>query len=182
MSDTTFVPGTVITKEWLNDVNSLRYGASDATKGSALLQYVPEGSGAVPTDVQTKLREVVVTVGDYRNSGDPDDSLSFVRALASGATRILVVNEGVDLVVNTPVTITSPVVFEGVGLPVVKSTVDGTRILGANGVQDIQIFGIIFEGSNSSTVPTDAVSGTSAINNGLVTLFNCPQLQQSHKH
>lgn len=59
MTDTTFVAGTIIEEAWANDVNNLRYGAGDATRGSALLEYVPPGTGAVATDTLTELRNQV---------------------------------------------------------------------------------------------------------------------------
>lgn len=88
MTSTTFVPGTVITSPWLNDVNKAVYiaigdgsavpstaadvrtnlavetqtanrAAFSASSGSSLVGYLPSGTGAVATTVQTKLRESV---------------------------------------------------------------------------------------------------------------------------
>ena len=65
MASTTFVKGTEITKEWLNDVNPLVYGASDVAKGSALLQYAAETTGSVISTVQTRLRASSKLITDY---------------------------------------------------------------------------------------------------------------------
>jgi hypothetical protein len=68
MTDTTFIDGDIsqsnrIVAAWLNDVNKLRYGNNDETRGAALLQYIPAGPGT-PTDVQTFLRSMTTgTVG-----------------------------------------------------------------------------------------------------------------------
>jgi hypothetical protein len=58
MTDTTFVSGTIVEAAWLNDLNNLRYGAGNAARGAALLQFIGAGTGASTTDVQTKLREL----------------------------------------------------------------------------------------------------------------------------
>ena len=69
MSDTTFVDGDLalsnrIVAAWLNDVNNLRYGLGSSTRGSYLLEYTPAGTGAVATNVQTKLR-LYKSITDY---------------------------------------------------------------------------------------------------------------------
>lgn len=81
MSDTTFVPGTVIASTWLNDVNDTTYLALGtgglapttpaavranlgftASTGSSLSGHIASGTGAVATTTQAKLREHVSDV------------------------------------------------------------------------------------------------------------------------
>jgi len=74
MADTTFIDGDLsqsnrIVAAWLNDVNKLRYGVSDAAKGSALLQFIQSGTSASVRDAQAKLREFV-SVKDFGALGD----------------------------------------------------------------------------------------------------------------
>ena len=65
MTSTTFVTGTTIAKEWLNDVNGATYS------GSAV--YTPAGTGAVASTVQTKLRRKI----------DAEDYSSISNAIAA---------------------------------------------------------------------------------------------------
>ena len=78
MTSTTFVTGTTIAKEWLNDVNGATYN------GGAV--YTPGGTGAVPTTVQTKLRELSVTPQDFGavGNGSHDDTLALQEMFATG--------------------------------------------------------------------------------------------------
>lgn len=61
MADTTFVSGTVITKEWLNDVNDLVYGIQDPStgKGASLVSIDSTGTFNA-TNVEEALRELQV--------------------------------------------------------------------------------------------------------------------------
>lgn len=70
MTSKTFVPGTVIDSAWLNDVNDATYAADiapvgsfraslEASSGASLVGYLPAGTGATASDVETVLRETV---------------------------------------------------------------------------------------------------------------------------
>lgn len=70
MAQTTFVPGTVITKEWLNAVDALRYGQGNSAKGSALLQFIQSGSNKATRNVQDKLQGIWVSPDDFNLASD----------------------------------------------------------------------------------------------------------------
>ena len=96
MADTTFVDGDLalsnrIVAAWLNDVNKLRYGANDATRGAELLQFLAGGTGSATRTAQAKMRERLSVIdkgakgnGVYPSGGD-DDSDAIIAALADCA-------------------------------------------------------------------------------------------------
>lgn len=64
--DTTFVDRqTPIVADWLNDVNDLRYGASDSARGSALLEYLRPGTVTVVRTSSSKMGDTL----DARDTG-----------------------------------------------------------------------------------------------------------------
>lgn len=71
MTSTVFQSGTVIDSVWLNDVDALVYQGQldNGTTGASISRYLPAGTGAVPTTVQSKLRESV-SVKDFGAVGD----------------------------------------------------------------------------------------------------------------
>jgi len=81
MTSTTFIDKTtLIEAPWLNDVDALVYQGQldDGTTGASISRYLPSGTGAVATTVQSKLRESV-SVKDFGAVGDgvTDDSAAF---------------------------------------------------------------------------------------------------------
>ena len=94
MTSTTFVDKTtLIEAPWLNDVDALVYQGQldDGTTGAAISQYLPAGTGAVATTVQTKLRESI-SVKDFGAVGDgvTNDTTAFIgccNACALGSPR-----------------------------------------------------------------------------------------------
>lgn len=75
MAFTTFVPGTVITSEFLNDVQDAEYHS-----------YLPAGTGAVDTTVETKLRQFVSVldfgaVADASTTTGTDNTAAFQAAI-----------------------------------------------------------------------------------------------------
>ena len=84
MTSTVFSTGTVITAPWLNDVNTKTYADTSNT-----VAYTPAGTGAVPTTVQTKLRQVV-NVLDYGAdpTGATDSTTAFTNAQGTGNVQV----------------------------------------------------------------------------------------------
>ncbi len=102
MTSTVFQPGTTITHQWLNDVNTTTYtglpneianrtSADTAivtnlsnSSGSSLVGYTEGGTGAVATTVQAKLR-ASISVEDFGaiGNGTTDDSAAIQAAISS---------------------------------------------------------------------------------------------------
>lgn len=83
MADTNFVPGTVVTSEWLNDTNAITYGLGSTAsgKGAEMVAFKQSGTGAVDRTVSDKLREFV-SVKDFGAVGDgvTDDTAAVTAA------------------------------------------------------------------------------------------------------
>ena len=101
MASITFANGTIIPASWLNDVNTATYSSVPAllsykttlqsSAGAANVGYLPSGTGAVATTVQTKLRESV-SVLDFGAdpTGVADSTAAIQSAINYAATRSLV--------------------------------------------------------------------------------------------
>jgi hypothetical protein len=73
MATTNFETGTLVTSEWLNDVDDGVYGTG------AGLAYTPAGTGAVATNVKAKLDQTV-SVKDFGAVGDGSDEYTEILA------------------------------------------------------------------------------------------------------
>lgn len=58
MTDTVFTQGKLIESPWLNDVNNLRYGNDDSSRGAALLKTKSTATGAVERTQASKNEEI----------------------------------------------------------------------------------------------------------------------------
>lgn len=88
MATTTFVNGTVLQPDWLNDINATVYSGL-ATVGGApsasIALFAPFGTGVVNRTVQTKLREYTSSA-DYNNTRGTDNYGFGVSAMDDIAT------------------------------------------------------------------------------------------------
>jgi Pectate lyase superfamily protein len=108
MTSKTFISGTVIDKEWLNDVDAATY------EGSAV--YTPSGTGAVATTVQSKLRESV-SVKDFGAKGDGTTDDTAAIQLAINNNNSVFLPSGTYLVSGTlSKTLTSAFSIYGAGI------------------------------------------------------------------
>lgn len=107
MASKTFIDQvTVVDADWLNDIDGLRYGNGDASRGSELLQFVQSGAGAVPRSSQVRDRELTISITDFGAVGDgvtPNDAaiLAAVTECKVRGPVELVIPPGVFFVTNT---------------------------------------------------------------------------------
>lgn len=97
------------------NTDKVEYASLAADSGSSLVGYLPAGTGAVATDVQSKLRESV-SVKDFGAVGDgvADDAAAIQAAFNSGAKNILFPPG--NYLVSSPILInTSGMVIRGTG-------------------------------------------------------------------
>ena len=81
MTSTVFTPGTTIESSWLNDVNAKTYNDTSAT-----VAYLPAGTGAVATTVQTELRALDASVTTFALKGVNTDITSLASPALGAAT------------------------------------------------------------------------------------------------
>lgn len=191
MANTTFVDSqTPVVAAWLNDVNDLtyskqfpdgKYAVTSDTPSTSIssdnVSYLPAGTGAVATTVQSKLRECV-SVKDFGAVGDgvTDDTASIqaaidaVEANGGGILFIPVGNYVVSSTLSTTAT-ECPITIQGAGP---YTTAKGTAISwkGGNSVSvfDMPGYGRIqdlyIENVNASTSSRGiGYVGTSAVDN-----------------
>ncbi len=97
-----------------------------SSTGSSMVGYLPDGTGAVTTTIQDKLRESV-SVKDFGAVGDgvTDDYSAFVSALSSGAKSIIVPLGQYKL--SSGITVPSGVTLIGVSVLVGKTGYSGVQ-------------------------------------------------------
>lgn len=59
------------------------------SSGSSLVGFIQDGGGAVARTSQSKMRERV-SISDFRQVTDPDDTLSVTRAISTGARKVVI--------------------------------------------------------------------------------------------
>ena len=166
MTSTVFQPGTTITHQWLNDVNTTTYtglpneianrtSADTAivtnlsnSSGSSLVGYTEGGTGAVATTVQAKLRESV-SVKDFGAKGDgvTDDSAAIQAAVTAAAGTKLIFPAGTYLIGTTINLVSNLFIDFGEASIIVKATnwgflgtsITGTTLSGGKFTPDASI-------------------------------------------
>ena len=138
MTSTVFTPGTIIESPWLNDVNNAVYNgalpASDIT-------YQPAGTGAVPTTVQSKLRETV-SVLDFGavGNGATNDTTAIQNCLTASAGKQVIFPSGLTYKVTSALTVGANTTLSLYGATVSATTASfslfnlgsGCSVLGGN--------------------------------------------------
>jgi hypothetical protein len=142
MSDTTFISGTVVTKEWLNDVNDFVY--NDNTFNAKTYGAIGDGSN--------------------------DDTAGFTAALVAAASGGVLLIPAGTYKVSSPLTLASNLKVVGQGNVTITSTVAGSHIFSGNSLTNVVIEGISFIGTGSATTSSISVGGYAATSSGLVTI------------
>ncbi len=88
MADTTFIDGDLaqsnrVVAAWLNDVNNLRYGASNAARGAALLQFLQNDTTAGVRTAQSKMRDFA-HIDDFSPAASGDNLTALTKWVNSG--------------------------------------------------------------------------------------------------
>lgn len=119
MTSKTFVSGTVIDSDWLNDVDAAVYAATGTDTGalqSNQVGFTPAGTGASATTVQAKLRETI-SVKDFGAVGDGvTDDTAAIQAAINYCTDLTVRKQTLYFPGNDPAQsykITSSLVIDG---------------------------------------------------------------------
>lgn len=159
MADTNFIAysnATKVTADWLNDVNKLRYGNDDATRGSALLQFIGAGSGAVTTTTQTALRATLNAAwyGFSPSASAATNDAAIVAAMVAGAAqgRVVIVSEAGTYSLSNTLSFTSNVHLHS---GVVLSSANATVGFKFSGVTDVRVTGngqLYCSGTNAVTL------------------------------
>lgn len=128
MASTNFINRvTPINAEWLNEVDESVYNGQleDGTPNAAIDKYVPAGTGAVATNVQSKLRETV-SVKDFgaKIDGVTDDTAALVAAVATGKNVYVPRGTG-NLIITSGITLASAQHLYGDGSNVSVIQVNG---------------------------------------------------------
>jgi len=148
----------------------LRQDLADPAKGSELVAYQPAGTGAVPTDVQSKLRESV-SVKDFGAVGDgvTDDTAAIQAAslaLANAGGGILYFPEGQYN--YTRLTIRGRVIFQGEGPAATflvctdSTTIDSGILLGSSMRALDNNIRVVYSGFRDLSIYAGSTSGVSA--------------------
>ena len=128
--NTEFVSGTTITSQWLNGVNDHVNDKEPSAHTSDNIAYLPARAGAVPTDVQSKLRESV-SVKDFGAVGDGivDDTVAIQTAFDESAGKTVYVPKGTYNISDTlQITTQLTVVGDTQGQSVIQKTTADTAL------------------------------------------------------
>lgn len=158
MADTIFVDNDLaaanrIVAAWLNDINNLRYGAGDATRGAALLQFIQSGTGAVARTMQEKDRDVV-------NAADFATLQQAVTAVGRG--QILYIDDNYTLTSGLSVSNKTDVKITGRGTLTLSGASSSAKIFDLVGTIDgLEISDLTFVGEANAAYTQQGIGNTS---------------------
>lgn len=121
-----------------------------ASDGSAMVGYMPAGAGAVPTTVQSKLREISFSpedfgaVGNWDGTTGTNDSPAFQLSINSGDVVNLV--PGKNYLLSSAVTVSSRKIINGNGATITVGT-----NAAFNPTAPIEIYNVNFQSTASGT-------------------------------
>lgn len=144
-----------ITASWLNDVDNLRYGQSNAAYGAALLQYMATGASAVVRTQQSKSQEIYSVLDTGADpTGAADSSTAFTNAASNPGGQYAMVPPGTYLL-NSFV----PYTFYSMG---------GVTLTGTGGCYLIGLPTVWSTGDVKLTIKTAADPGWVMCNDGTI--------------
>ena len=159
-------------------------GTLALSSGSSLLGYIQSGTGAVATTVQTRLRQIEVTVKEFGATGDgtTDDTASIQLALnkiANGGTLIFPTGD-YKISAAMSITLNGYVIIKGIGATITSiisdaSTLGIFTITGAS-TYSVKFDGLVIKGTASVS---GGVSGVKLISCKNSTIENCETRQLS---
>lgn len=161
--------GPVVSAAWLNLVDVFQNTTTAQTTAEAAASVTPTASWYPPGDVRR-----YGAVGD----GSTNDAAAFAKAaLVCGTHPMLIPYTTNGYLINTPLVLPANATVLGFGRPLLKTSVNGNHIMSATSVGPVTVDGVRFQGSSSSTVPTNGFGGYSAANTGLLTCAKCTDVR-----
>jgi len=141
------------------------------TIGAEQVGYQPAGTGAVATDVQTKLRETV-SVKDFGAVGDgvTDDTAAIQAAIDSGATAVYV-PKGDYLVASLSITSKTRLKIYGEKSRLFNTAVQANGVFRIRDSFDIEISGLRIEGTGTTVTLTSGYQNHGIYASGCDGLF-----------
>jgi hypothetical protein len=127
-----------------------------AATGSNLIGYLATGSGAVPSTVQTKLRERI-SVKDFGATGDgtTDDTAAIQAAVTASAGKALYFPAGTYIVSDIITLVSNTVVYGDQGITTLKLKAKtyaaaNVSIFVLTGIDNVYVYGLIFNGNKGN--------------------------------
>jgi hypothetical protein len=149
-----------------------------AATGSNLIGYLASGSSAVPTTVQTKLRESI-SVKDFGAKGDgtTDDTAAIQAAVTASAGKALYFPAGTYIVSDIITLVSNTVLYGDQGITTLKLKAKSypaanVSIFVLTGISNVYLFGLIFNG-NKGNVGTARNPINTVYNTTQVTFDTC---------
>jgi polygalacturonase len=149
-----------------------------AATGSNLIGYLAIGSGAVPSTVQTKLRERI-SVKDFGATGDgtTDDTAAIQAAVTASAGKALYFPAGTYIVSDIITLMSNTVVYGDQGITTLKLKAKtyaaaNVSIFVLTGITNVYLYGLIFNG-NKGNVGTARNPINTVYNTTQVTFDTC---------
>lgn len=146
--DTTFVPGTTITSNWLNAVNDA------IVDGSANINYTPPFTNAITTTVGNKLSETI-SVKDFGAVGDGvTDDTTAIQAAATAASGMALYFPSGNYALTAAINLPSNIRVYGDGIGLSTITASGTsafNLFNASDKTNIAFDNLSFYGNSVAT-------------------------------